>query len=79
MKDMDTTKIIVIGLVGMGVVSVLGYYACMLIGLNPTIEPTISLITGLFSAIGVVTGATITKGKQAEQGKEKEQRANATS
>lgn len=61
MQKMDTTKIIVIGLVAMGAFSVLGYYVCMVMGLNPTIEPTISLITGLFSAIGVVTGATISK------------------
>lgn len=66
MIHMDTTKIIVIGLVAMGAVSVLGYYICMFAGLNPTIEPTISLITGLFSAIGVVTGATVAKGDKSK-------------
>ena len=54
MKEMDTTKIISVGLVGMGLFSVLGYYVCMFMGLNPTIEPTISIITGLFGMVGVV-------------------------
>ena len=58
MKTMDTTKIISVGLVGMGVLSVFGYYGCMLMGLNPTIEPTISIITGLFGMVGVVKDIT---------------------
>lgn len=71
MNNVDTTKIIVIGLVVMGGASTLGYYVCMFAGLNPTIEPTISIITGLFSAIGVVTGVTVTKNKKPpEQRKE---------
>lgn len=61
MQDWDTTKIIVVGLVIMGGVSTFGYYICMWAGLNPTIEPTISIITGLFSAIGVVTGVATKK------------------
>ena len=59
MRDMDTTKIIALGLVAMGAVSTLGYYVCMGMGMNPTIEPTISIITGLFGAIGVVTGKAL--------------------
>lgn len=61
MKTMDTTKIISIGLVGMGILSVLGYYGCMFMGLNPTIEPTISIITGLFGMVGVVKDITTKK------------------
>ena len=59
MKDWSVDKIICVGMVGMGAVSVIGYYACMLMGLNPTIEPTISIITGLFGVIGVTTGKTL--------------------
>ena len=42
MRDMDTTKIIALGLVAMGAVSTLGYYVCMGMGMAPTIEPTSS-------------------------------------
>ena len=76
MKDCDTTKIIVIGLVAMGAVSVIGYYVCMIIGLNPTIEPTISIITGLFSAIGVVTGKNLSKSKDKIPKKESDRNEN---
>lgn len=61
MREWDTTRIIVVGLVIMGIVSTAFYYICMILGLSPTIEPTISIITGLFSAIGVVTGTAIGK------------------
>lgn len=56
MKDWETSRIICLGLVIMGVVSTIGYYVCMMMGMSPTIEPTISIVTGLFGAIGVVTG-----------------------
>ncbi len=65
MRDMDTTKIIALGLVAMGAVSTLGYYICMGMGMAPTIEPTISIITGLFGAIGVVTGKALAQKKDA--------------
>ena len=64
MRDMDTTKIIALGLVAMGAVSTLGYYICMGMGMAPTIEPTISIITGLFGAIGVVTGKALVAQKK---------------
>ena len=66
MTNWSADKIICVGMVIVCFISVLGYYLCMWAGLNPTIEPTISIITGLFGVIGVSTGKSLAENKTAE-------------
>lgn len=68
MSNWSVDKIICVGMVFMGAVSVIGYYACMWLGLSPTIEPTISIITGLFGVIGVTTGKNLAQPSQSKTG-----------